>query len=149
LSLERALRLADELPWSPNIWIGTSIESMEVAKRADSIRAIAQATVRFISAEPLLSSLNGLDLDGIDWLIGGGESGKGHRPVDIAWACELRDKCREKGVAFFWKQWGGYTPKSGGRVLDGDVWDEYPVALRSWSNRSGACSRPTRRMFTA
>jgi protein gp37 len=124
---ERALRLADELPWSPNIWIGTSIESMDVAKRADSIRGIAQATVRFISAEPLLSSLSELKLDGIDWLIGGGESGKGHRPVDVAWARELRDKCRDRGVAFFWKQWGGPTSKSGGRVLDGRVWGEYPV----------------------
>jgi protein gp37 len=104
---------------------------MAVAKRADSIRGIAQAAVRFISAEPLLSSLNDLELDEIDWLIGGGESGRGHRPVDIAWARELRDKCRATGVAFFWKQWGGYTPKSGGRELDGKVWDEYPVPLRA------------------
>lgn len=126
---ERALRLADELSWSSNIWIGTSIENMDVVHRADSLRGIAQASVRFISAEPLIGSLRDLDLTGIDWLIGGGESGKGYRPVDIAWARELRDKCKEAGVAFFWKQWGGYTPKAGGRLLDGRMHDEYPVEL--------------------
>jgi protein gp37 len=126
---ERALRLADELPWSPNIWIGTSIENMAVASRADALRGIAQASVRFVSAEPLLGSLNDLDLAGIDWLIGGGESGRGHRPVDPAWAVELRDKCAEAGVAFFWKQWGGYSPKAGGRLLEGRTHDAYPVEL--------------------
>jgi protein gp37 len=126
---ERALRFADDLPWSPNIWIGTSIENMEVAKRADALRGIAQASVRFISAEPLLGSLANLNLDGIDWVIGGGESGRGHRVVDPAWARELRDNCKRDGVAFFWKQWGGFTPKAGGRLLDGKTYDEYPVAL--------------------
>src|SRR6185437_2724267 len=126
---ERALRLADDLPWSPNIWIGTSIENMEVARRADALRGISQASVRFISAEPLLGSLRNLSLSAIDWVIGGGESGKGYRPVDISWARELRDNCRDAGLAFFWKQWGGFTPKAGGRVLDGKTWDQYPVAL--------------------
>ena len=126
---ERALRLADELPWSPNIWIGTSIENMAVARRADSLRGISQAAVRFISAEPLLGPLRGLNLDAIDWVIGGGESGKGHRPVDIQWARELRDNCNGAGVAFFWKQWGGFTPKAGGRLLEGRTWDDYPVEL--------------------
>jgi len=126
---ERALRFADDLPWSPNIWIGTSIENMEVAKRADALRGIAQASVRFISAEPLLGSLANLNLDGIDWVIGGGESGRGHRVVDPAWARELRDNCKRDGIAFFWKQWGGFTPKAGGRLLDGKTYDEYPVAL--------------------
>jgi protein gp37 len=124
---ERALRLADELPWSPNIWIGTSIENMAVAHRADSLRGITQAAVRFISAEPLLGSLRDLDLVGIDWVIGGGESGKHYRPIDIAWARELRDNCRDAHVAFFFKQWGGRTSKSGGRELDGRVWNQYPV----------------------
>lgn len=126
---ERALRLADELPWSPNIWIGTSIENMDVAKRADALRGILQASVRFISAEPLLGSLGELDLAGIDWVIGGGESGAGFRRVDPAWARELRDKCKRDAVPFFWKQWGGFTPKAGGRELDGEIWDEYPVEL--------------------
>lgn len=126
---ERAARLANELPWSPNIWIGTSIESMDVAPRADALRRIDAAAVRFISAEPLLGSLAALDLSGIDWVIGGGESGAGFRPVAPEWARELRDKCGKANVAFFWKQWGGRTPKAGGRTLDGAVWNEYPVAL--------------------
>lgn len=126
---ERALRYADQLVWTPNIWMGTSIEDMRVAKRADSLRKIP-AVVRFISAEPLLGSLAGLDVEGIHWIIGGGESGAGHRPVDEAWALELRDKCSENDIAFFWKQWGGHTPKSGGRLLDGRTWSEYPAKLR-------------------
>jgi protein gp37 len=128
---ERALRYADRLPWSPNIWIGTSIENMAVAKRADSIRAIDAAAVRFVSAEPLLGPLDGLDLSGIDWVIGGGESGIGARPCPIEWARGLRDACVNAGVAFFWKQWGGRTPKTGGRSLDGRTWDEYPLELAS------------------
>jgi len=126
---ERAARYADRLPWSPNIWIGTSIESMEVAHRADALRAIDAATVRFISAEPLLGPLDGLGLAGIDWVIGGGESGVGHRPCHPEWARGLRDRCVDAGVAFFWKQWGGHTPKAGGRTLDGRTWDEYPVPM--------------------
>lgn len=124
---ERALRYAEELPWSPNIWIGTSIENMDVAHRADSIRKIEPASVRFISAEPLLGPLVDLNLEGIDWVIGGGESGPKHRPCDPAWARGLRDNARASGSAFFWKQWGGYTPKSGGRLLDGRQWDQYPL----------------------
>jgi protein gp37 len=124
---ERAARLADELPWGPNVWIGTSIESMDVAKRADAIRRIDQAAVRFISAEPLLGPLDTLDLAGIDWVIGGGESGPHYRACDPAWARGLRDRCLSSGVSFFWKQWGGRTPKSGGRTLEGRAWDEYPI----------------------
>jgi protein gp37 len=125
---ERALRLADEFVWTENIWMGTSIENMDVAHRADSLRQIP-ATVRFISAEPLLGPLDSLDLTDIDWVIGGGESGAGYRPVDIGWARGLRSLCNERSVAFFWKQWGGYTSKSGGRELDGETWSEYPVEL--------------------
>ncbi|MBX3173255.1 MAG: phage Gp37/Gp68 family protein [Gemmatimonadaceae bacterium] len=125
---ERAARLGDELDWTPNIWMGTSIEDMRVARRADALRDVP-AVVKFISAEPLLGSLAELDVSGIDWVIGGGESGAGARPVDIAWARELRDMCKRAGVAFFWKQWGGFTPKAGGRELDGRTWDEYPREL--------------------
>jgi len=125
---ERALRLADRLTWTDNIWIGTSIEDMSVASRADYLRLIP-AAVRFISAEPLLGPLDELNLEGIDWVIGGGESGPAHRPCDPAWARGLRDLCLRQGVAFFWKQWGGRTPKAGGRLLDGREWNEYPVPL--------------------
>lgn len=125
---ERAARLADRFTWSDNIWMGTSIENMDVAARADHLRKIP-AAVRFISAEPLLGPVAGLDVTGIDWVIGGGESGLGCRPCDPRWARGLRDLCRREGIAFFWKQWGGRTPKAGGRVLDGTVWSEYPVPL--------------------
>jgi protein gp37 len=125
---ERAVRLAEQLTFTPNIWIGTSIESMDVAHRADSLRKI-DADVRFISAEPLLGSLDLLSLDGIHWVIGGGESGAGFRKCDPEWARGLRDSCWRQKVAFFWKQWGGRTPKAGGRQLDNREWNEYPVAL--------------------
>lgn len=130
---ERAARYADRLPWSDNIWIGTSIEDMAVAHRANSLRSIDAAAVRFISAEPLLGSLDDLDLSGIDWVIGGGESGAGHRPCDPSWARGLRDNCDRTGAAFFWKQWGGRTPKAGGRELDGETHSAYPVPLAAAS----------------
>lgn len=126
---ERAARLAGHVLWTPNIWIGTSIETMKVARRADHLRKITDASVRFISAEPLLGPLERLNLEGIHWVIGGGESGPGYRPVDLAWARGLRDHCQASGIAFFWKQWGGFTAKAGGRVLDARTWDEYPIPL--------------------
>ena len=126
---ERAFRYAARLSWTENVWIGTSIENMDVARRADALRGITQARVRFISAEPLLGPLDALNLEGIDWVIGGGESGPKHRECRVEWATGLRDKCRDHGIAFFWKQWGGRTPKAGGRLLQGRQWDEYPVEL--------------------
>lgn len=126
---ERAARLAGRLPWADNIWLGTTVEHMDVAHRSTTLSKIDEASVRFISAEPLLGPLDRLELTGIDWVIGGGESGKGHRPVAIEWARGLRDLCQRAGVAFFWKQWGGARPKAGGRLLDGQEWNEYPVEL--------------------
>jgi protein gp37 len=98
---------------------------MQYSWRAEQLRQVP-AAVRFISAEPLLGSLEQLDLTDIHWLIAGGESGPGHRPCDPAWVRELRDRCIESGTAFFFKQWGGRTPKTGGRLLDGRTWDDYP-----------------------
>lgn len=122
---ERALRLADQFCWTENIWIGTSIENMEVARRADYLRKIP-AHVHFISAEPLLGAVDKLDLSDIEWVIGGGESGIGARPCDPMWARGLRDLCARERVPFFWKQWGGRTSKSGGRTLDGREHSAYP-----------------------
>lgn len=125
---ERALRYAKKLEWSENIWIGTSVENIEVAHRVDVLREIP-AAVRFISAEPLLGPLDSLDLTGIHWVIGGGESGAGFRAPKVAWARGLRKLCREYEVPFFWKQWGGLRPKDGGRLLDGREWNEYPESV--------------------
>lgn len=124
---ERALRYADRLPWGPNIWIGTSIENMDAAHRADSLRQIVPAAVRFVSAEPLLGPLDQLDLTGIEWVIGGGESGAHFRPCLEEWAIGLRDNVLRHGATFFWKQWGGRTPKAKGRELAGEYWDQYPT----------------------
>ncbi|HKP89798.1 MAG TPA: phage Gp37/Gp68 family protein [Thermoleophilaceae bacterium] len=122
---ERVAELAPELPWPRNLWMGVSIENRRFVHRADYLRDVP-AAVRFISAEPLLGSLEGLDLTGIDWLIAGGESGPRHRPVRVEWLRELRDRCHAEGVAYFFKQWGGYRPKSGGRSLDGREWSQLP-----------------------
>jgi protein gp37 len=111
----------------PNVWLGTSIESDGYVHRADHLRA-APAQVRFLSLEPLLGPLPSLRLTGIDWVIVGGESGRGHRPVDAGWVRDLRDRSEREGVAFFFKQWGGRTPKAGGRELDGRTWSQMPVA---------------------
>jgi protein gp37 len=122
---ERLAELAPALPWHPNIWMGVTIENRRFVHRADYLREVP-AAVRFISAEPLLGPLERLDLDGIDWLIAGGESGPKHRLMREAWALDLRDRCTAEGVAFFFKQWGGVRSKSGGRLLQGRTWDEMP-----------------------
>ncbi len=110
----RRLRLmAPGLPWPANVWMGVSIEHAALAYRAEDLRAVP-AAVRFLSLEPLLGPLPSLDLTGIDWVIAGGESGPGFRPVDLGWVRSIRDRCAQGGVAFFFKQVGGNTPKAGG-----------------------------------
>jgi protein gp37 len=123
---ERLLELADELPWPPHVWMGVSIENRRFVHRADLLREVP-AAVRFISAEPLLGPLEGLDLTDIHWLIAGGESGAGHRPIRKEWVLDLRDRCEGEDVAFFFKQWGGARPKSNGRLLEGREWNAMPV----------------------
>jgi protein gp37 len=123
---ERLVELAPRLPWPGNVWMGVTIENRRWVGRADLLRDVP-AAVRFISAEPLLTELTDLELTGIDWLIAGGESGHRHRPVEADWIRSLRDRCLADGVAFFFKQWGGRTPKAGGRQLDGQEWNEMPA----------------------
>lgn len=120
----RLARMAPDLPWPRNVWVGVSIEQQGQAWRAAELLKVP-AAVRFISAEPLLGPLD-LDLDGIDWLIAGGESGPNHRPMDGRWALDLRDQCAISATAFFFKQWGGTRAKTGGRELDGRTWDDMP-----------------------
>jgi protein gp37 len=122
---ERMAHLAPHLEWPANVWMGVSIENRRFVHRADFLRLVP-AAVRFISAEPLLGPLEKLDLAGIDWLIAGGESGARNRRVDIDWLRELRDLCADHDVAFFFKQWGGRTPKAGGRLLDGREHNGFP-----------------------
>lgn len=121
----RLARLAPRLDWPTNVWMGVSVEDDSQRERIDHLLEVP-AAVRFISAEPLLGPLSDLELTEIDWVIAGGESGQGCRPIERAWVAELRDQCVQSGTAFFFKQWGGRTPKAGGRLLEGRTWDEMP-----------------------
>jgi protein gp37 len=108
--------------------MGVSVENAAVLTRVDDLREV-DAAVRFLSCEPLLGPLNAIDLRGIGWVIAGGESGPHYRPMQIEWARSIRDSCRAAAVPFFFKQWGGRTPKALGRELDGVVWDEMPGSV--------------------
>ena len=114
------------LEWPSNVWMGVSVENDKVAHRAADLRSTG-AKVKFLSLEPLLGPLPSLELRGIDWVIVGGESGPGARPIDASWVIELRDRCQDADVAFFFKQWGGVHKKKAGRVLDGRTWDQIPI----------------------
>jgi len=121
---KRLVASAGRFDWPENLWLGVSVETQRYAFRLDHLRNVP-VSVRFVSAEPLLGLLD-LDLAGMDWLIAGGESGPRARSVDSAWVESLRDACVESDTAFFFKQWGGRTPKAGGRMLDGKLWDQMP-----------------------
>jgi len=123
---ERLRQLAPVLPWPSNVWQGVTVESEDYIERIDHLREVP-AAVRFLSLEPLLGPLPGLNLDGIHWVIVGGESGPGARPMQPEWVRDLRDQCIESDVKFFMKQWGGARKKKAGRVLDGHTWDEMPT----------------------
>jgi protein gp37 len=128
----RLRKLADQMDWPSNLWMGVSVENSDALYRVADLRAVP-AAVRFLSCEPLLGSLADVDLDGIGWVIAGGESGPNARPPEPTWIAELRDRCVSDGVPFFFKQWGGRTPKAGGRELDGRLWNELPAAVAAAS----------------
>jgi protein gp37 len=132
---ERAEQHAGNLPWPSNVWLGTSVESALFLHRVRTLTRI-QAQTRFLSLEPLLGALPGLKLTGVDWVIVGGESGPGARPMKPEWAAHIRDLCLAEGVPFFFKQWGGVNKKKNGRLLEGRTWDEVPTAggLRNPAN---------------
>jgi protein gp37 len=123
---DRLVELSPKLGWSPNIWMGVSVESPRYAFRVDHLRGTGAAT-KFLSLEPLLERLPCLNLRDIDWVIVGGESGPGARPMDPAWVKEIRDLCLRAAVPFFFKQWGGKSKRKAGRELDGRTWDEMPA----------------------
>ncbi|MEP9384233.1 phage Gp37/Gp68 family protein [Nocardioides sp. KR10-350] len=122
----RMARIADRLDWPDNLWMGVSVESHDVTNRIDHLAATPAAT-RFLSCEPLLTALPGLDLTSVDWVIVGGESGPRARPMDYAWVEDIQLQCADADVPFFFKQWGGRTPKANGRELHGRTWDEMPA----------------------
>jgi protein gp37 len=124
----RLLELSPHLEWAPQIWMGVSVENEHYLDRIDHLRR-SPAHVRFLSLEPLLGPLRKLKLRGIDWVIVGGESGPGARPVDPAWVTDIRDQCASAGVAFFFKQWGGVQKKRTGRVLEGRTYDDMPRTI--------------------
>ena len=123
---ERLPEVDSALPWTPNIWMGVSVENRRFVHRIDHLRQTG-AHVKFLSLEPLLGPLDSLDLAGIDWVIVGGESGPRARPMDPGWVASIRDQCHDGNVAFFFKQWGGVFKSRTGRELDGRTWDEMPV----------------------
>ena len=122
---DRLLDLSSQLDWAPNIWMGVSIENEDALWRIDRLRATG-ASEKFLSCEPLIGPLSALDPTGIDWVIAGGESGPGARPMNPEWVRKIRDICVNAEIAFHFKQWGGVVKSKTGRVLDGRTWDELP-----------------------
>lgn len=127
---ERVAEIANELPWPDNVWMGTSVENKDYLWRVDSLRDVPAKT-RFLSVEPLLGPIPRLALRKIHWVIVGGESGPGSRPMKIEWVRQIRDQCIAKAVPFFFKQWGGTNKKRTGRSLDGRTWDEMPTGIHA------------------
>jgi len=123
---DRLLELDKELNWPKNVWMGVSVENMDYIFRIDHLRQ-ANALTKFLSLEPLLGPLTNLNLNGIHWVIVGGESGPGSRPIRQSWVVSIRDQCQDARVPFFFKQWGGTNKKKSGRELEGRTWDELPT----------------------
>lgn len=123
--------IAPALPWPRNVWMGVSVENADYTYRVHCLKAVP-AAVRFLSVEPLIGPVPRLPLAGIDWVIVGGESGPGCRPMDPDWVRQIRDRCIDQHVPFFFKQWGGVHKSRHGRKLDGRTWDEMPTPKRRW-----------------
>ncbi len=123
---QRLAELAPDLPWPRNVWMGVSVENADYRSRIDDLRRVP-AAIRFVSVEPLIAPVGELDLKGIHWVIVGGESGPGARPMERSWVTSIKDQCARVRVPFFFKQWGGANKKKTGRTLEGRTWDEMPV----------------------
>lgn len=119
------LKQSKHLKWTKNIWIGVTVENQENVTRIDHLRKV-NANVRFLSIEPLIGKIDYLDLQNIDWVIVGGESGPGARPMDEDWVLKIKKQCQQQDTPFFFKQWGGTNKKKNGRLLEGKTWDEMP-----------------------
>jgi protein gp37 len=127
---ERMLELNQYLSWSPNIWMGVTVENIDNISRIEYLKG-TNATVKFLSLEPLLSSLPNLNLNGINWVIVGGESGPKSRPIKEDWVIDIKNQCKNENIPFFFKQWGGINKKKAGRELEGRIWSETPSLLPS------------------
>ena len=125
---ERLEELREKITWTKNIWLGTTIESNKYIDRVKFIKE-TQANIKFISFEPLIDSVKDIDIDGIDWVIVGGESGSGSRVIKKEWIYEIKEKCDKLNIPFFFKQWGGTNKKKSGRLLDGKIYDEMPLSF--------------------
>lgn len=126
---DRLLKLSVRLTWPQNVWMGVTVENADYAFRIDDLRE-TNAAIKFISFEPLLGPIPDVNLEGIDWVIVGGESGPKARPMKPQWAAEIRDQCVASNIPFFFKQWGGVNKKKAGRMLDGRLWDDMPLAIK-------------------
>lgn len=126
---KRMLEMNRHLQWADHIWMGVSVETQEYIHRIDDLRG-TDAHIKFLSLEPLLGPLPKLKLDGIDWVIVGGESGPRARPMQEDWVTDIRDQCRKARVPFFFKQWGGFNKKKAGRLLQGRTWDQMPTQAK-------------------
>lgn len=133
---KRLAKIHNEFQWTSNIWMGVSVELAKHMSRIDDLRA-TNAAIKFLSLEPLLGPLPNLDLTDIDWVIVGGESGPGARPMEKSWVLDIRDQCLDAGVRFFFKQWGGVHKKENGRLLDARTWDEMPPLPDHFGNARG------------
>ena len=137
---DRLESVSKQLNWSSNVWMGVSVEHSRFVNRIDHLRCTG-AAVKFLSLEPLLGPLPKLDLRGIDWVIVGGESGPGARPLRAAWVTEIRDQCIDAEVPFFFKQWGGTRKKLTGRTLDGETWSQMPAELDTCVDNTSTCAQ--------
>ena len=131
---KRLLELSASLPWPQNVWMGVTVENADYVSRIDDLRKTT-ASVKFLSCEPLLGPIQQLDLEGIDWVIVGGESGPGARPMNPKWVIDIRDQCLAAGIPFFFKQWGGVNKKKTGRKLQGRIWNQMPIEPNTISRR--------------
>ena len=127
---ERFLEFADDLKWESNIWMGVTVESADYVYRIEHLRK-SPAKVKLLSLEPLLGPLNGLNLDGINWVIVGGESGPRARIMRKKWVFDIKDQCEQAKIPFFFKQWGGTNKKKSGRLLEGRIWNQMPLQMKS------------------
>lgn len=139
---ERLAQLSPQLPWPENVWMGVTVESSDYVCRIDHLRQTG-AAVKFLSCEPLLTPILNMNLNAIDWVILGGESGPGARPIRHEWVTDIRDQCLAEGIPFFFKQWGGVNKKANGRLLDDRTWGEKPETQQHLKQRETARDKRT------